>query len=166
MQNLRGSQKEAKEQKEKITLRCPMINNQIIFVRLLKISFVALFLLTGCSTASKKTSLSVPKQEAKRDITSDVLVFRDLQSIDLDKDGTQEIVAVYTTAENSSGVKVIKIRNNWKGDIIFNRIFNTPNIKFEVLRGVPAIISEQIDSGTGCKLRRIYRWDGKAFSLE
>ena len=127
----------------------------------IKILFVlTLFLLSGCVTTSK-----APKPEVKKRVLDDVLVFRDLQQIDLDNNGTKDIIAVYSTNVNSSGVKVIKFDKD-KGDVVFERVFNNPpNVKFVMEDNIPTLIVEETIPATGRKLKSIYRWNGKAFTL-
>ena len=125
----------------------------------IKILFVlTLFLLSGCITTSK-----APEPQVKKRVLDDVLVFRDLQQVDLDNDGKKEIVAIYATAVNSSGVKVIKFDKD-KGDVVFEHVFNSPNVKFVMKGNIPTLIVEEIIPATGCKLKNIYRWNGKAFT--
>jgi len=125
----------------------------------IKILFVlTLFLLSGCITTSK-----APEPQVKKRVLDDVLVFRDLQQVDLDNDGKKEIVAIYATAVNSSGVKVIKFDKD-KGDVLFERVFNSQNLKFVVEGNIPTLIVEETIQATGSKLKSIYRWNGKAFT--
>ena len=127
----------------------------------IKILFVlTLFLLSGCVTTSK-----APKPQVKKSVLDDVLVFRDLQQVDLDNDGTKDIIAIYSTTLNSSGVKVIKFDKD-KGDVVFERVFNNPpNVKFMMEDNIPTLIVEETIQATGRKLKSIYRWNGKAFTL-
>ena len=127
----------------------------------IKILFVlTLFLLSGCITTSK-----APEPQVKKRVLDDVLVFRDLQQVDLDNDGKKEIVAIYAAAVNSSGVKVIKFDKD-KGDVVFERVFNnTPNVKFVMKDNIPSLVVEETGKIRRCKLKSIYRWDGKAFTL-
>mgnify|MGYP001604071316 FL=1 len=127
----------------------------------IKILFVlTLFLLSGCITTSK-----APEPQVKKRVLDDVLVFRDLQQVDLDNDGKKEIVAIYATAVNSSGVKVIKFDKD-KGDVVFEHVFNSPpNVKFVMEDNIPTLIVEETIQATGRKLKSIYRWNGKAFTL-
>lgn len=140
-----------------------MAERQIKAVFITKILFVSiLFLLSGCITPSK-----APMPQARRRAMDDVLVFRDLQQIDLDNDGIKDIVAIYAVSSDSSGVKVIKFHNS-KGDVIFERVFDTPNVKFAMKDNVPILITEQKVEIAGCmsgRLKSIYRWNGKAFEL-
>jgi hypothetical protein len=149
-----------------------MRGNKGILICRLPVFPLALLFLSGCSTLSEKPALlpkappavSPVKAQESRKILDDVLVFLDLQEVDLDADGKKEIVAVYSAGENSSGVKVAKF-DNGKGSIIFNRIFNNKNTKLEIKNGIPCIISEDYDSA-GRKLKRSYLWDGTTFSLK
>ena len=133
----------------------------------------------GCTTTTKKTgSVSVLKHKdtvLKRDISKhyikkrnliryDVKVFRDLQELDLDNDGEKEIIAIYSTYINLGGVKVIKI-NDGEGAVIFKHLSSTPIIKFEVIKGIPTIMLEDIDFASGHRVRKIYRWRDKSFIL-
>ena len=138
--------------KRQITVACKM---KILFL-------LALFLLYGCATTQKAISLKTPKQNIRPRITDDVLAFLDLQQIDLDKDGVKEIVAVYSTGINSSGVKVIKLSQD-TGSVIFKRIFNTPNTKLIVEKNIPTLIVQEKDYTTGRILKDAYCWDGKGF---
>ena len=126
----------------------------------IKIVFVLiLFLISGCVTSK------TPKPVAKQGVLDDVLAFRDLQQIDLDNDGKKEIVAIYAAAADSSGVKVIKFDKD-KGDVVFERVFNSPpNVKFVMEDNIPTLIVEETIQATGRKLKSIYRWNGKAFTL-
>jgi len=142
-------------------------------------------LLTGCVTVKKKTAPAVTPAEKKgivekqpipeasgaaspkdKRITKDVQVFKDLQEIDLDGDGVKEIIAIYSIAENLSGVKVIKISNDKVENIIFKKNFITPDIKFELRENTPVIIVKEKGYFFGLKLSKIYRWDGKSFVAE
>ena len=138
-----------------------MGKRQISSIFKMKILFVLmLFLSSGCVTTSK-----APEPQARKSVLDDVLVFRDLQQVDLDNDGKKEIVAIYSTAVNSSGVKVIKFHND-KGDVVFERVFNnTPNVKFVMKDNIPSLVVEETGKIRGRKLKSIYRWDGKAFTL-
>ena len=140
-----------------------MAERQIKAVFITKILFVSiLFLLSGCVTPSK-----APMPQPRRGALEDVLVFRDLQQVDLDNDGIKDIVAIYAMSAYSSGVKVIKFHNG-KGDVIFERVFDTPTVKFAMKDNVPVLITEQKVEIAGCmsgRFKSIYRWDGKAFKL-
>ncbi len=164
-----------------------MAKKQIPILFAMKILFVVL-LLAGCVTAKRKDALPItPKQKAvikkgivekepiakpsqvtppiKKSITKDVQVFKDLQQIDLDGDGVKEIIAIYSKRinENLSGVKVIKISNDKVENIIFKKSFITPNIKFELRKGIPAIIVKEKEYLFGLGLNKIYLWNGKSF---
>ncbi len=139
-----------------------MVKKQVILTREIKILFIIIFLLGlggGCSTTPPH------KKETKKGMMDDVLFFRDLQQVDLDKDGEKEIIAIYATGVNSSGVKVIKFDKD-RGNVIFERIFNTPNTKFEMKKGIPVIKFEEIGRVAGRRVKGAYCWDGKAFVLE
>jgi len=134
-----------------------VLGTEILFV-------LMLFLLSGCVTPPKLKPL---KPQARSSALDGVLVFRDLEQVDLDKDGKKEIVAIYTAGANSSGVKVIKFYGD-KGDVIFERIFNTPNVKFAIKDNNPCLIVEVTEQATGCtthRLKGVYRWDGKVFTF-
>ena len=143
-----------------------------------------LILLAGCLTAGKKPlTLNLPekqvivepkrdtalkqnvlaKKKAKKEIMEDVLVFHDLQQVDLDRDGIKEIVAVYTAKSNLGGVKVIKIIDAKIENIISNQAFNTSNIKFRISKGNPFILVKEKDYLFGLGLNSVYQWDGKTF---
>lgn len=144
----------------------------------MRILFIVL-LLTGCTTVKRKaTSTITPKQRKEpiaeppkvvppreNKITKDVQVFKDLQQIDLDGDGVKEIIAIYSKRinENLSGVKVIKISNDKVENIIFQKSFITSNIKFELRKGIPAIIVKEKEYLFGLGLNKIYRWNGKSY---
>ena len=123
----------------------------------------------GCVTSFKKVvtppvvvpAAVVPPPK----VTQDVKVFRSLQQIDLDKDGSKEIVAIYDTNTNVCGVKVLKDVNN-QARIIFEHLFDDPNVKFEVVKGTPKILFCQPAQNTGYKVNRAYSWDGKTFVLD
>jgi len=138
-----------------------MFKKQVILMRGIKILFVlTLFLLSGCITTSK-----APEPQVKKRVLDDVLVFRDLQQVDLDNNGTKDIIAIYSTYVNSSGVKVIKFDKD-KGDVVFEHVFNNPpNVKFVMEGNIPTLIVEETIPATGRKLKSIYRWNGKAFML-
>ncbi len=136
-----------------------MDKRQIRGVFRIKILFVLmLFLLSGCITTPKAS-----EPQAKKRVLDDVLVFRDLQQVDLDNDGKKEIVAIYATVVNSNGVKVIKFDNE-KGEVVFERVFNSQNLKFVMNGNIPTLIVEEIIPATGSKLKSIYHWNGKAFA--
>ena len=103
------------------------------------------------------------KKEIKKKITGDVLVFRDLEQIDLNHDGTKAIVAVYTTKSNLGAVKVIKIIDEKTGEIIFKQTFNTTNIKFRMSKGKSLILVKEKDYLFGWGMNSVYQWDGKNF---
>lgn len=137
-----------------------------------------LILLYSCTTVEKKTASSISVKEmpvVKRDVvarrvvkknvlTNDVKFFYDLQEVDLFQDGRKEIVAVYATGENLSGVKVIEDKKG-RGNIIFTRIFTTPNTKFKIINGIPAIVFEEVNLSTDRRTKRNYLWNGKTFVL-
>ncbi len=138
-----------------------MVKRQISNMLGLEIPLVlVLFLLSGCATPS-----NAPKPQAQQGVLDDVVVFRDLQQVDLNNDGTKETVAIYTAGANSSGVKVIKFLNG-KGDVIYRQTFNTPNVKFMMKDNLPTLMVEQKSSSTGWAMgtKSFYRWDGKAFT--
>lgn len=138
-----------------------MDKRQIIGIFRAQILFVLMLLLFGCFAPMK-----APEPLAKKRVMDDVLVFRVLEQIDLDKDGMKEIIAIYATDINSTGVKVIKFHNDG-GDVIFKRVFNTPNVEFAMRSGIPTLIVQEKEQTTGCAwggLKSTYRWDGKAFA--
>src|SRR3989338_488434 len=98
-----------------------MVNKKII-KSTVGFLFMTAFILSGCATTGK-TGVSTQGGVKKMAISEDVLVFRDLQQIDLDAYGKKEIVAVYTTSSNSTGVKVIKVNEREKGIIVFEKKF-------------------------------------------
>lgn len=120
----------------------------------------------GGITQEKPEVVSPKPRVTKKKVLQDVLVFRDLPQIDLDNDGEKEIVAVYAIDPQSSGVKVIKVSNEDGKNIIFKKAFGTPHIEFEVIDGVPAITVRELNPSGGCEVKKIYYWDGKAFSLK
>jgi len=130
------------------------------------IAVSVLIFLSGCVTLPSRESR---KPLHWRGITNDAVVFRDLQQVDLDKDGEKEMIAVYATAANNSGVKVIKFYNG-KGEVIFGRHFESPYIKLMMEKNTPVLITEEITQvAAGCsgvRTRNVYRWNGKAFIQE
>jgi len=140
-----------------------MRSNQL-FMRGKIYIFVLLLILPGCVTSKKG---GPPPGEAvgkKMEISGDVMAFRDLQEIDLDGDGKKEIVAVYTTSSNSTGIKVIKTNENKKGVIVFEKKFElSPDIEFKVIENTPTITVKKTDPVTKKSSKEILRWDGKAF---
>jgi hypothetical protein len=138
-----------------------------IIFRLNILSVLILFFLSGCATTTK-VSQGWQKRGTKGAL-DDVLVFNDLQQVDLDKDGQKEIVAIYTTNKprHASGVKVVKFHND-KGEIIFERIYDSSNIEFVMKDNIPIIIVEKTVESAGCttgKIRSYYQWNGKAFAF-
>jgi|GEM_PF-3169877 len=132
--------------------------------------FLAMTLFSGgCVSAPKAAKPGVPPSAAvvsqPQKVTQDVKVFRALQQIDLDNDGVKEIVAIYDTNNNTCGVKVLKDVNN-QARIIFERLFDDPNVKFEVVKGTPRIFFCQASQNAGPKTARSYSWDGKTFTLD
>ncbi len=123
----------------------------------IKILFIILFLLAGCAT-------TMHRPPVKKDVLADVKVFKDLQQIDLDNDGDKEIVALYVTDTNSTGIKVIKTNKEKGKHIVFERVFNTPNVKFRLKNGTPFLIVRQPEHVGGCGLTKVYHWDGMAFT--
>lgn len=125
----------------------------------IKILFIILFLLGGCAT----TKPSAMKKSRKKELLAGVVFFKELQQIDLDKDGEKEILAIYAAGADSTGVRVIK-SNRKKGEhIIFERVFNTPDVKLKLKAGAPYVIVRGSGQAAGCGLRKTYHWDGKAF---
>jgi len=148
-----------------------MVEKQISILFALRILFIAL-LLSGCVTVKRKavppaTVVESPKAVPPRNIgiTKDVRVFKDLQQVDLDGDGTKEIIAIYSKRanENLTGVKVIKIINDKVGDIVFKMTFYTPNIRFQSKKDTSCIIAQDKAELFGLLFNRIYCWDGKSF---
>jgi hypothetical protein len=115
------------------------------------------------AATGKVTAFKPPEQNVVREIMPDVLVFRDLRQIDLNGDGHKEIIAVYTTKTNLSGVRAIR-DNNGKEEIIFEKIFDSPDIKLVVRNGTPVIVCEATDP-LGRRLRRAYCWNGSGFVI-
>jgi hypothetical protein len=113
--------------------------------------------------AKKDQPASAAKKPTQRNITGDVAVFNDIQQVDLDGDGEKELVAVFSTSINSSGVKVIKIGKKGNGIIIFKHIFPTPNTKLIVKNNECIIIAEDFDLDKEYLVKKIYRWDGNTF---
>lgn len=125
--------------------------------------FVIALMLSGCAT-ERKSVVSRKGAGKSSAISEDVLVFRDLQQIDLDGDGKKEILAVYTTSSNSSGVKVIKINEREKGIMIFEKKFGLPpETEFKVIKETPAITVKKTDPISKKTSKEIYVWAGKAF---
>jgi len=146
-----------------------MGKKQIAVFFALRILFIALLLL-GCAMVKRKTvppttAVESPKVVPPREtsITKDVRVFKDLHEIDLDGDGVEEIIAIYSTDKGLTGVKVIKIGNDKVENIIFKKSFITPDIKFELKKGIPTIIVKEKEYLFGLGLNKIYVWDGKTF---
>ncbi|MDD4895035.1 MAG: hypothetical protein PHW54_06980 [Candidatus Omnitrophica bacterium] len=136
-----------------------MDRRQIRIIFRMGVLFISiLFLSSGC--------LTPPKEHApKKGVLNNVYVFRDLVQVDLDNDGQKEIIAIYTPALNSSGVKVIKFYGD-KGEVVFERNFDTPNLKFRMKGRAPTLIAEYKSEATGCSsgiTKDFYRWDGNAF---
>jgi hypothetical protein len=112
--------------------------------------------------AVKVVPVEAAKPKARNSIRDDVIVFRNLQMLDLEGDGRKEIVAVYTAKAHTSGVKVIKFAGD-QADIMYVHIFNSPNTKLAVRKGMPEIVSEEFDPFRGFPLKKTYVWDGKTF---
>jgi len=140
----------------------------------------ALFLSAGCVTVRiKKYHAPLAKEKyaagnrgnvftkaPRPRFTDDVMVFSDLQYIDLNNDGTKEIVAIYKVKGGAIGVKVIKMKGNDYGEVVFKHIFSCLKVKFAVSGGIPAILTEENYPGTLRRLKKTYYWDGSAFSLK
>lgn len=140
-----------------------MPKRRTIVASKLKILLVAMLFLSGCATA-----VNVPKTQPKKGVLDDVLVFKDLQKVDLDNDGQKEMVAIYTTnkSNNLVGVKVVKFQKD-RGEIIFERIYNASKIEFTIKDNIPTIIVEHAVQSSGCasgKIRSYYQWNGTAFA--
>lgn len=133
-----------------------MAEKQVTGIFKFTLSFAAvLFLLSGCMG---------PQPQPKKGILDDVSVFRDLQQFDLDNDGRKEIIAIYATSANSTGVKVIKFQGD-KGEVAFERVFDTPNVTF-VVKKKPVLVVRKKGPAAGCsskKSKTLYMWDGKTF---
>jgi len=133
--------------------------------------FITALLCGGCATAPRKavTQPEAGKPEAAAaqcpKVTQDVKVFRALRQIDLDNDGSKEIVAIYDTNSNVCGVKVLKDVNG-QAQIIFEQIFEDPAVRFEVIEGTPTILFCQAVQNTGYKIDRSYSWNGTTFVLD
>ncbi len=141
------------------------MRRQKLFFLLPKVLFIIIILLFGCSTVKKKSvSLDLVKKEVKKTLLDEVLVFKDLQQIDLDGDNKKEIIGVYSTPTiYTTGVVVIKIGDVGRLEVLFKRIFNTPNVTLKLVRGLPNIIVADKDYNTGCGFSRVYCWDGRSF---
>lgn len=141
------------------------MRRQKLFFLLPKVLFVIIILLFGCSTVKKKpVSLDMAKKEVKKTLLDEVLVFKDLQQVDVDGDGTKEIIGVYSTPTiYTTGVVVVKIGDVGQKGILYKKIFNTPNVTLKLIRGVPNVIVVDKNYNTGCGFSRVYRWDGRNF---
>jgi len=140
--------------------------NKFLFALGTGVFLITTLFSVGCVTAPKKAvvpHVAVVPQPPK--VTQDVRVFRALRQIDLDNDGTKEIVAIYDTNTNVCGVKVLKDMDN-KAKIIFAQSFEDPDIQFEVVNGIPKILFWQPVQDTAYKVHRSYSWDGKTFMLD
>lgn len=136
-------------------------NRSILKIEILFIFVLMLSFSFGCKTAPKQPPA------VKKGILDDVLVFRDLQQVDLDNDGIKDVVAIYATADNLTGVKAI-ISRDGKGEVAFEDVFNTADVKLAMKDNRPALIVEQKNESTGCadgRIKSVYQWDGKAFTL-
>lgn len=132
----------------------------------IRILFIMVFALCGCSAMrlSKKTGEAkesyVPNLTPK--LREDVVRFIDLKELDLDNDGKKEIVAIYNAGLNLRGVKVIKDNVPADKNVIFAKVFNTNDLRFELRNGLPMLIAKDNNSA-GCGLTKFYVWDGKGF---
>jgi len=155
------------------------MNKKLIFQG---IKFLCLVLLVGgCSTLHKKSpvkdaatlkkgegfSSGVSSGESRKpQITQDVMVFSDLEKIDLNNDGNEEIVALYKTPLGSTGVKVISLAGSAEGNILFSRYFDSPDVQYKLRDGIPTIVVRGEGDVAGCGVNKAYCWDGKAFTLD
>lgn len=142
-----------------------MKRDKSLFLLAAGVVILAAVLSGGCVSAPKKALAPEPAAPQLPQVTQDVKVFRALQQIDLDNDGSKEIVAIYDTNTNVCGVKVLKDVNN-QAVIIFEQVFDDPGVKFEVIKGVPKILFYQPAGDNGAKSNRSYSWDGKTFVLD
>lgn len=139
-----------------------------------KIVFCALILLlSGCAVKQKKELSPLYPPEHPREfvdtmlsdkkITGDIVFFKDIQQVNLDKDGEKEILAVFAGRANTSGVKVIKPSLGEEKGVIFEQVFPTPNTRIVIKDDEYAIIAEDFDIGQERVVKKTYRWNGKAF---
>ncbi len=130
----------------------------------IKLAVLLLLLLGGCRTTPPLDKADKDKYgyRLKPRIVDGVLVFLDLQQIDLDNDGKKEIVGIYNAGLNLRGVKVIKENSQTDNKVIFSKVFNTNNLRIKIKKGVLTLIMKDRDSA-GCGLTKFYHWDGKEF---
>ncbi len=139
-----------------------------------------LFFLSGCVTVKKEAlppvnmvkpdaaaqkmapSGGLSRKELDNKLTDDVISFTDLQQIDLNKDGKNEIVALYIAKGDLSGVKVISADDGKCGNVLFRRIFDTKNAKLEIKDGIPVVMFEEFGP-SGRLSKKTLVWDGVTF---
>ncbi len=143
-----------------------MFTRQNLIYYRIKILFVFVLILCGCSTAgfSGKSGKSEDNYSfnQKPKITADVIKFIDLKEFDLDNDGEKEIMAIYNAGLNLRGVKIIRVNSQADKTVIFTKVFNTNDLRFEARNGLFTLIVKDQDSA-GCGLNKFYVWDGKDF---
>ncbi|MDD5348308.1 MAG: hypothetical protein PHT59_06830 [Candidatus Omnitrophica bacterium] len=88
---------------------------------------------------------------------------------DLDADGKNEYLLMFSTGKHSSRVKVIKFFGK-TGTVIFEHVASTPNTQFRLFEGVPTLIFEEStyepDYAAGARYKDYYAWDGSTFSFK
>ena len=132
---------------------------------------LVLFFLSGCSTTkdtkipSQQLAHLAPTIDKRDEFLEKVAVFRDLRQIDLDEDGREEMVAVYTSVDNATCVRVFRINNN-RQELIFKETFATPDVSFHIQNGVPLLVYKEYDASLRRRLNKIYHWTGERFTLK
>ena len=132
----------------------------------IKILVLFVLILCGCS-GTRFSEKSAKSQDSyllnqKPKVTADVVKFIDLREVDMDNDGKKEIVAIYYAGLNLRGVKILKVDVQAEKNVIFTKVFNTNDLRFEERKGLLTLIAKDQDSA-GCGLNKFYVWDGTDF---
>jgi len=131
---------------------------------------VLAFMSAGCLTPERKGP-HVPDHPpelvnailSQKEVTGDVVIFKDIRQLDIDKDGEKEIITVFAGKARTSGVKVIKPSLGEENSVIYEQLFATPNTQIVIKEGACTIIAEDFDLDKESVVKKSYHWNGKTF---
>ena len=109
----------------------------------------------------------IQKESIRKIITEEDPTLFNIERIDLDRNGVNEVIFTYVSGAHSSGAKVVRFNGN-ELQIIFQHGSTTSNTEFEVINNIPMLIFEESDYtpdyNSGKRFKEIYRWNGEIFA--